>query len=62
MTGFHPNQTPKTRPTPQKRTALAASHPALLPLWDELVRSTRRLAMGEPPSPDTTEPLDSGTH
>jgi cell division protein FtsA len=25
MTGFHPNQTPKTRPTPQKRTALAAS-------------------------------------
>jgi len=25
MTGYHPNQTPKTRPTPQKRTALAAS-------------------------------------
>jgi cell division protein FtsA len=25
MTGFHPNQTPKTRPTPQKRTALVAS-------------------------------------
>ena len=25
MTGFHPNHTPKTRPTPQKRTALAAS-------------------------------------
>ena len=25
MTGFHGNQTPKTRPTPQKRTALAAS-------------------------------------
>ena len=25
MTGFHPNQTPKTRPTPRKRTALVAS-------------------------------------
>jgi cell division protein FtsA len=25
MTGFHANQTPKTRPTPQKRVALAAS-------------------------------------
>ena len=25
MTGFHVNQTPKTRPTPQRRTALAAS-------------------------------------